>query len=83
MLGMRPGLEDDPVMNEDIKREFGHVQEGQDRIEEHLKEQDRHLSDHFKKFQQHTLDDQVMKITIEAHLLEHKEQNKHRWMIFS
>jgi hypothetical protein len=78
-----PGVDDEVLMDEQVRREFGHVKEATERIEEHLQEQDRHLSDHFKKFTQHTLEDQVMKISIEAHLLAHKEESKHRWMIYS
>jgi hypothetical protein len=78
----RPGLEDEMSLSEDVAREFKHVKESQDRIEQHLDEQDRHLSDHFKKFQQHVLDDKVHQINLEAHLIGHREQNRHRWAIY-
>jgi hypothetical protein len=81
---MRRGItEEEDVMNEELRREFGHVKDGQDRIESHLDTQDRQLSEHFKKFSQHILDDQVMKLTIEAHLLAHKEDTKYRWAIYT
>ena len=80
---MRPGLEETMALNEDVSREFCHVKDSQERIETHLFQQDRQLSDHFKKFAQHILDDQVMKINLEAHLIAHKEQAKHRWVIIS
>ena len=70
-------------LSDDVAREFGHVKESQDRIEEHLSEQDKHLSSHFKKFEQHVLDDQVMRINLEAHLIAHKEDTRHRWAIYS
>ena len=70
-------------LSDDVAREFGHVKEGQDRIEEHLDQQDKHLSSHFKKFEQHVLDDQVMRINLEAHLLAHKEDAKKQWVIYS
>lgn len=70
-------------LSDDVAREFGHVKESQDRIQEHLSEQDRHLSSHFKKFEQHVLDDQVMRINLEAHLIAHKEETRHRWAIYS
>ena len=79
----RPGLEDEMSLSDDVAREFGHVKEGQDRIEGHLDQQDKHLSSHFKKFEQHVLDDQVMRINLEAHLIAHKEQTRHRWVIYS
>ena len=70
-------------LSDDVAREFGHVKESQDRIEEHLDQQDKHLSSHFKKFEQHVLDDQVMRINLEAHLIAHKEDSRHRWIIYS
>jgi len=79
----RPGLEEEMSLSDDVAREFGHVKESQDRIEEHLDQQDKHLSSHFKKFEQHVLDDQVMRINLEAHLIAHKEDAKHRWAIYS
>jgi len=79
----RPGLGDCISLSDDVARNFGHVRDGQERIEEHLQEQDRHLSSHFRKFEQHVLDDQVMRINLEAHLIAHKEQTKHRWVIYS
>ena len=79
----RPGLEEEMSLSDDVAREFSHVKDSQDRIEEHLSEQDRHLSSHFRKFEQHVLEDQVMKINLEAHLIAHKEDNKFRWMVYS
>ena len=79
----RPGLEETMSLSDDVAREFGHVKESQDRIEDHLDQQDKHLSSHFKKFEQHVLDDQVMRINLEAHLIAHKEDAKHRWAIYS
>ena len=79
----RPGLEEMMSLSDDVAREFGHVKESQDRIEEHLDQQDKHLSSHFKKFEQHVLDDQVMRINLEAHLIAHKEDTRHRWVIYS
>jgi hypothetical protein len=78
----RPGLEESMSLSDDVAREFGHVKDSQERIEEHLNAQDRQFSEHFKKFQQHILDDKVHQINLEAHLSVHREQNKHRWAIY-
>jgi hypothetical protein len=84
IIMMRRGItEEEDVMNEELRREFGHVKDGQDRIESHLDTQDRQLSDHFKKFNQHVLDDQQIQNKIANHLNEHREEKRHRWMIYS
>ena len=70
-------------LSDDVAREFGHVKEGQDRIELHLEKQDRGLSDHFKKFSQHVIDDNNWAALLRAHLEEHVESRKHRWIIVS
>lgn len=74
-----PGLEEEVTMNEDIAREFEHVKEGYQRVEKHLNEQDRHMSDHFKKFGEHVLDDQQIRYLLDTHLTEHERSAKHRW----
>ena len=79
----RPGVEEEIAMNQDLEREFGHVKEGQDRIERHLEQQDRQLSEHFKKFNQHVIDDNGLFAIFRAHLAEHETANKHRWVIVS
>lgn len=63
-------------MNEDLRREFQH-------IDKHLEEQDRHMSDHFKKFTEHVLEDQQLKNQLDIHLNEHRESKRHRWVIVS
>jgi hypothetical protein len=80
---MRPGLEDEVLMDEQVRREFGHVKEATERIEEHLDKQDTRLSDHFKKFSDHVTADNAWAALLNAHLVEHSETKKHRWVIVS
>jgi len=70
-------------LSEDVAREFGHVKESQDRIENHLYQQDRGISDHFKKFQQHLLDDAAIAQALKAHLEDEDRSKRHRWVIVS
>ena len=81
-MRLRPGIEElEDTMNEDIKREFGHVKEGQDRIETHLYEQDRHQSEHLKKFALHAQDDLDIKNQFIAHLTSHRQATKFWWAV--
>jgi len=79
----QPGVEDEMSLSDDVAREFGHVKESQDRIENHLYQQDRGISEHFKKFQQHLLDDQITANLIKTHLEAEERSAKHRWVIIS
>lgn len=79
----RPGLEEHMSLSDDVAREFGHVKESYVRIEQHLAQQDRGMSDHFKKFGQHVIDDNNWAALLRAHLAEHVESRKHRWIIVS
>lgn len=86
----RPGVEEGIEMNEDVQREFTHVREGQERIEESiretaasLKEQSKNLSDHFRAFRDHLYDDKQLKASLDAHIDEHTQSKKHRWVIIS
>ena len=81
---MRRGLEvEEMSLSDDVSREFAHVQAGQTKIEKHLEQQDRHMSDHFKKFNEHVIADNNWAALLKAHLEDHATAQKHRWVMVS